>query len=60
GLSFLQLGLRELARLCYQRLSLPLLKGFKKCNPPTAYASRRQKDELEGRIEFSRISRLSG
>lgn len=31
GLSFLQLGLRELARLYYERL--PLLQALPKCNP---------------------------
>jgi len=28
GLSFLQLGLRELARICYERLPLPILQAL--------------------------------
>ncbi len=34
GLSFLQLGLRELAHLCYERLPLSILQALPKCNPP--------------------------
>jgi hypothetical protein len=47
GLSFLQLGLRELSRLCYQRLPIPTLKAFTKYNPPPACASRCKREALE-------------
>lgn len=57
GLSFLQLGLRELARLCYQRLPLPRLRALLKINPPPA--SRRNREVLDCRIEFSKVVRLS-
>jgi len=53
GLSFLQLGLRELARLCYERLPLPILQALPRCNPPPAYASQCKRDALDCRIEFS-------
>lgn len=60
GLSFLQLGLRELTRLCYQRLPLPMLTGLPYCNPPPACASKRKQDDWDCRIQFSRITRFSG
>jgi hypothetical protein len=59
GLSFLQLGLRELARLCYERLPLPILHGFPKGNPPPACASQRKRDALQCRIEFSKVVTFS-
>ncbi len=59
GLSFLQLGLRELARLCYARLPLPILQALPRCNPPPACASRRKRDALDCRIEFSRVVTFS-
>lgn len=59
GLSFLQLGLRELSRLCYERLSLPKLLALPKGNPPPACASHRKRDALECRIEFSKVVRFS-
>jgi hypothetical protein len=34
GLSFLQLGLREIARRCYQRLSLPTLTPLPAAESP--------------------------
>ena len=55
GLSFLQLGLRELARICYQRLPLPILQALPKRSPPPACASQRKRDTLDCRIEFSRV-----
>ncbi len=39
GLSFLQLGLREIKRLCYQRLPIPLLATLPRKSPPSATAS---------------------
>ena len=59
GLSFLQLGLRELTRLCYERLPLPILQALPKCNPPPAYASQCKRDALDCRIEFSRVVTFS-
>lgn len=60
GLSFLQLGLRELSRLGYQRLPLPMLSPLPRCNPPPACASIRKQKNWDCRIEFSRITRFSG
>lgn len=59
GLSFLQLGLRELARLCYERLPLPILQALPKCNPPPACASQCKRDAVDCRIEFSRVVTFS-
>jgi hypothetical protein len=59
GLSFLQLGLRELQRLCYEHLSIPRFKPFPFCNPPPASASRKKKAKLDTQIEFSRVVRFS-
>jgi hypothetical protein len=59
GLSFLQLGLRELARLCYERLPLPILQALPKGNPPPACASQRKRDALDCRIEFSKVVTFS-
>lgn len=59
GLSFLQLGLRELSRLCYERLSLPKLLALPKQNPPPACASLRKRGALDCRIEFSKVVRFS-
>ncbi|XHX79272.1 MAG: transposase [Stenomitos frigidus ULC029] len=59
GLSFLQLGLRELQRLCYQGRPLPRLEALPRGNPPAACASQRKRDQLDGRIEFSRVTTFS-
>jgi hypothetical protein len=59
GLSFLQLGLRECARLSYHRLMLPLLKRFPPANPPPASASKRKCETLDTRIEFAKVVRFS-
>lgn len=59
GLSFLQLGLRELSRLCYERLPLPKLLALPKKNPPSACASHRKQEALDCRIEFSKVVRFS-
>jgi hypothetical protein len=55
GLSFLQLGLRELHRLCYKRLPLPALQSFPRSHPPPACASKRKREQLDYSIEFSRV-----
>ena len=59
GLSFLQLGLRELSRLCYERLSLPKLLALPNTNPLPGCASLRKRDGLDCRIEFSKVVRFS-
>jgi hypothetical protein len=59
GLSFLQLGLRQLASLCYQRLPLPQLVPLPKTNPPKACASRKKRDALDCQIEFSKVVTFS-
>jgi len=59
GLSFLQLGLRELARLCYERMPLPKLLALPKQNPPPACASHRKREVLDCRIAFSKVIRFS-
>ena len=59
GLSFLQLGLREIARLSYERLSLPKLGALPSKSPPKAYASQRKRLALEQRIEFNKVIRFS-
>lgn len=59
GLSFLQLGLRQLQRLCYQNLPIPLLKPLPLTNPPPASASRRKRATLACRIEFERVTVFS-
>ncbi len=59
GLSFLQLGLRELERRCYQHLPLPNLTALSKHSPPPACASRRKREHLDYRIEFSKVVSFS-
>jgi hypothetical protein len=60
GLSFLQLGLRQLAGLCYQHLPLPPLAALPKTNPPPACASRSKRAALDCRIEFAKVVLFSG
>lgn len=59
GLSFLQLGLRELQRLLYQGRSLPRLEPLPRGKPLTACASQRKREQLDCRIEFSRVTTFS-
>jgi Transposase DDE domain len=59
GLSFLQLGLREINRLCYQRLPLPAFVALPPDNPPPAYASLKKRAYLDTRINFSRVTVFS-
>lgn len=59
GLSFLQLGLRQLAGLCYQRLPLPPLAALPKSNPPPGCASKKKRARLNCRIEFSKVVSFS-
>jgi Transposase DDE domain len=59
GLSFLQLGLREIKQLCYKNLPIPRLVTLPRRSPPKAYASLKKRDFLETRIEFSRVTVFS-
>lgn len=59
GLSFLQLGLREIERLCYQRLPIPLLATLPRKSPPSATASLKKRTQIEQQIEFSRVTVFS-
>jgi hypothetical protein len=59
GLSFLQLGLREIKRLCYQHLPIPRLATLPRNSPLPATASLKKRAQLETRIEFSRVTVFS-
>ena len=59
GLSFLQLGLRAIARCGYQRRCLPPLTPLPQRSPPKAYASHWQRFEQACRIEFSKVTTFS-
>jgi hypothetical protein len=59
GLSFLQLGLREIQRLCYQHLPIPRLATLSHKSPPSAAAARKKREQVETRIEFSRVTVFS-
>ena len=59
GLSFLQLGLRQLQRLLYQRIPLPKLALLPKISHPPAFASISKRDQLDFRIEFARVTLVS-
>jgi hypothetical protein len=59
GLSFLQLGLRQLQRLRYQGHPLPLLEPLPRSRPAAAVASQSKRDRLKVRIEFARVTVVS-
>jgi hypothetical protein len=59
GLSFLQLGLREIERLCYQRLPLSIFAALPPSNPPPAHASLKKRASKEAQITFSRVTVFS-
>ena len=59
GLSFLQLGLRDIARRCYERTALPQLTPLSGKSPPTACASRRKHSQLNCRFEFEKVTVFS-
>ena len=59
GLSFVQLGLRDLQRLLYQGRSLPRLEILPRGNPPPVCASKSKQEQLDYRIEFSRVTTVS-
>jgi hypothetical protein len=55
GISFLQLGLRELNRRIYLGLAIPLFKPLPPINPKPATASLKKRAEFSTRIEFERV-----
>lgn len=59
GLSFLQLGLREIERLGYLNLPIPCLATLPCKSPSAATASLKKRAQLETRIEFSRVTVFS-
>ncbi|HIK56685.1 MAG TPA: hypothetical protein IGS37_16180 [Synechococcales cyanobacterium M55_K2018_004] len=59
GLSFLQLGLREIKRLGYLNLPIPQLVALPRKSPSAAMASLKKRAPLETRIEFSRVTLFS-
>jgi hypothetical protein len=56
GLSFLQIGLRQVNRLCYQRLPLNPFISLPRSNPPPAFASLKKRDAMTTRIEFAKVT----
>ena len=56
GISFLQLGLRELKRMIYLGLNIPPFQALPYYNPPPASASQKKRVELAHRVEFSRVT----
>jgi hypothetical protein len=56
GLSFLQIGLRQINQLYYQRRLLPPLAQLPRYNPPPACASLKKRDALSTRIEFAKVT----
>jgi len=59
GLSFLQLGLREIERLGYLNLPIPRLATLPRKSPVAAVASLKKRAQLETRVEFSRVTVFS-
>jgi hypothetical protein len=59
GLSFLQLGLRAVRRWFHRGEAIPQLIPSTAKSPPTAYASKRKHEDLDCRIEFSRVVTLA-
>lgn len=56
GLSFLQIGLRQINQLCYLRLPLPPLAMLPRQNPPPAYASLKKRAAMKTCIEFAKVT----
>jgi hypothetical protein len=59
GLSFLQLGLRQIQRLCYLGHWIPLLQPLPNHSPPPACASHKKRLALSDQILFSRVVSFS-
>lgn len=59
GLSFLQLGLRQLAALCYKGLALPRLKPLPCKSPPPASASKHKCLIQDIMLSFSKVTLVS-
>jgi Transposase DDE domain len=55
GLSLLQLGIREVKRLCYNALVFPLLAPIPWSKILPACASHRKRAQLDRRIQFSKV-----
>lgn len=59
GLSFLQLGLRQLQRLRYRGQRLPPLEPFPLHHPPAAIASESKRERLKQQMQCSRVNSFS-
>ena len=59
GLSFLQLGLREIKRLCYQCLPIPTFASLPRRSPIPGCASLKKREQLQIRVEFSKVTLFS-
>ena len=56
GLSFFQLGLRYLHSRCYERLPIPNFTRLPRRNPRAACASQKKRQQIDCRIEFSKVT----
>jgi hypothetical protein len=56
GLSFLQIGVRYIKKLCYLRLPLPSLARLPRCNPPPGCASLTKQEVISIAIEFAKVT----
>ena len=56
GLSFFQLGLRELQSLCHLRRPIPPFVRLPRAKPKPAYASLKKRRQMTSRIEFSKVT----
>jgi hypothetical protein len=59
GLSFLQLGLGEIKRLCYQCLPIPSFASLPPRSPVPGCASLKKREQLQTRVEFSKVTVFS-
>jgi hypothetical protein len=59
GLSLLQLGIREVKRICYNALKLPRLVPIPWCKIRPVCASRKKREKLDKQVEFSKVSVFS-
>lgn len=59
GLSLLQIGIREVKRLCYNALLLPLFTPIPWSKILPVCASRKKRKKLDERIEFSKVVSFS-